>query len=199
MDVEAAHVKVEDCGAVAAAQAQQQGNANIIPLMHSLAHFMPQMSLPGSAHSVSQPPSMMAPPQTAAHPAPMPPGFPSFVMAPSSGGLSAMPWPLVSQPPHSFQVVPPAPAAGAAVVPDSVPGPALVPATQPQDAQPAAQPAEADAESLKASEVPSSGAFSTLLEEHALPPQEATQQEAEQVAETAQPVQDPVAVENDND
>ena len=194
-----AHVKIEGCGAVAAAQAQQQGNANIIPLMHSLAHFMPQMSLPGSAHSVSQPPSMMAPPQTAAHVAPMPPGFPSFVMAPSSGGLSSMPWPLVSQPPHSFQVVPPAAAAAVPAVPDSGPGPALVPATQPQDAQPAAQPAEADAKEATASEVPSSGALSAQLEDNALQPQAAAQQEVEQVAEAAPLVQDPAAEQSDDD
>ena len=194
-----AHVKIEGCGAVAAAQAQQQGNADIIPLMHSLAHFMPQMSLPGLAHSVSQPPSMMAPPQTAAHAAPVPPGFPSFVMAPSSGGLSAMPWPLMSQPPHSFQVVPPAAAAAVPAVPDSLPGPALAPATQPKDAQPAAQPAEADAKEATASEVPSSGAFGTLLEDHALNSLEAAQHEAEQGVEAKQSVQDPVVVENDND
>ena len=186
-------MKFEGCGAVAAAQAQQQGNANIIPLMHSLAHFMPQMSLPGSAHSVSQPPSMMAPPQAAGHAAPTPPGFPSFVMAPSSGGLSAMPWPLVSQPPHSFQVVPPAPPLASAAVPampDSGPGSAPAHAVQPK-------PAEANAEEVQTSEVPSSGAFSTIPEDHALPAQEAAQQEVEQVAEAA--IQDPVAAGNDND
>ena len=185
---DAACVMCEGFDAVAAAQAQQQGNANIIPLMHSLAHFMPQMSLPGSAHSVSQPPSVMAPPQTGAHAASMPSGFPSFVMAPSSGGVSAMPWPLVSQPPHSFQVVPPAASAAAVpAAPDAGPGSALAPAVQPVDAQ---------AEGGPASEAPASGVFSALLEEHASPPQDAAEQQAVQLTSAALPVQDSLAVQN---
>ena len=45
---------------------------------------------------------------------------------------------------------------------------------QPQDAQPAMQAGEAIAEAAEASEMPSSGAFSALLEDHALQPQAAT-------------------------
>ena len=169
MVVNALCVMYEGCGAVAAAQAQQQGNPNIIPLMHSrLAHLMPQMSLPGSAHSVSQPPSMLTPPQTGAYAASMPPGFPSFVMAPSSGGISAMPWPMVSQAPHRYQAAPAAvPAATGA---GSVPAPTQEPET--------AEPAEAQAEGLQAAEAPSSDVLTALLGDNAAQPQDATQQQA---------------------
>ena len=153
--------------------------------MHSLAHFMPQMALPGSAHAVSQPPSVMAPPQMAAHAASMPPGFPSFVMTPASGGTSAMPWPLVSQPPHSAQAV-------AAAVPEAGPGLAMAPEAQAQAGDSAAQPVEAQAEVSQASEVPSSGAFSALLEDHAAQPQDAAKQEAVKATDAAQLAQDPL-------
>ncbi len=109
--------------AVAAAQAQQQGNRNIIPLMHSLAQFMPQMA---AAHSAPQAPSMVSPGQPAA-PLPIPSGFPNFMLGNASAAAAPMPWPLVSQPPGStFQVVP-APTAQPAV-PTGVPAPLPTPA-----------------------------------------------------------------------
>lgn len=147
--------------------------------MHSLAHFMPHMALPGSAHAVSQPPSVMAPPQMAAHAASMPPGFPSFVMAPSSGGISAVPWPLVSQPPHST--------AAAAAVPDAGHSLVMTSEAQTQAGESAAQPAEAHAEGPPASEVLQSGTFSALLE-----PQDAAEQKAVEATDAAQLVQDPL-------
>ena len=115
---------------MAAAQAQQQGNANIIPLMHSLAHFMPQMAVPGAAHSMPpQAPAGLMPPQTssgAPQAAAMPPGFPSFLLASSAAGGQPLPWPLVSQPAGgAFQVAPP-----------------LAPLPQPQSAAPTVAPAQ---------------------------------------------------------
>ena len=171
MALKTACVTFGGCTAVAAAQAQQQGNPNIIPLMHSLAHLMPQMSLPGSAHAVSQPPSMLGTPQAAPNAASLPPGFPSFVLAPASNGASAMPWPLVSQPAQGYQAVPPAPA-----VPSPGLNPAQAPAVQPE----AAQPAEAQAEA------PSSGASGAHLEGQAAQPQGGAQQPAMQPASDAQ-------------
>lgn len=178
--------------------------------MHSLAHFMPQMSLPGSAHSISQAPPVVTPPQTGSA-APqaatvMPPGFPNFMMAPSSGGVSPMPWPMVSQPPHTYhaQVVPP-PAATPAVpaAPEAGLGHAqkdlgaAAPAVQLHMAEPATQPAahgEAPAEvpqkDVSAEQPPPSGAFSALLKESAPQALDATQQQPVQQTSILQPVPD---------
>ena len=156
---------------MAAAQAQQQGNANIIPLMHSLAHFMPQMAVPGAAHSMPpQAPAGLMPPQAssaAPQAAAMPPGFPSFLLASSAAGGQPLPWPLVSQPAGgAFQVAPPL---------ASLPQPqsaAAAPAPGAEVGQPAVS-AEAQASAPQAnqpSELAVGGALSALLQGNAEAP-----------------------------
>ena len=167
---------------MAAAQAQQQGNANIIPLMHSLAHFMPQMAVPGAAHSMPpQAPAGLMPPQAssgAPQAAAMPPGFPSFLLASSAAGGQPLPWPLVSQPASgAFQVAPPL-----ASLPQPQPAaPAMAPAQlQPTAAAPAPSPESAVAEAqasaqqaVQPSELAVGGALSALLQGSAEAPSEA--------------------------
>lgn len=185
---------------MAAAQAQQQGNPNIMPLMHSLAQFMPQMA---AAHSAPQAPSMMSPGQPAA-PTPMPAGFPSFMLGNPSPGAAPMPWPLVSQPPGStFQVVPP-PAAPPAV-PAAAPAPLPTPAATAPQAPPAAalqpaQPAAAEAVAQPPEPV-AGGAFSALLEDAADAPAAlaAVQQQSVQTPAVAQAAQEAPAVPSDAD
>ena len=180
---------------MAAAQAQQQGNPNIIPLMHSLAQFMPQMAV---AHSAPQAPSMMSPGQPAA-PLPMPAGFPNFMLGNSSPGAAPMPWPLVSQPPGStFQVVPPPAAPPAAPAPLPTPaasGPQAPTAAALQSAQQAEAVAHppAAASALKAVD---GGAFSALLEDAADAPAatDAVQQQFVQAPAVAQAAEEDSAV-----
>ena len=183
---------------MAAAQAQQQGNANIIPLMHSLAHFMPQMAVPGAAHSMPPPaPAGLMPPQassTAPQAATMPPGFPSFLLASSAAGGQPLPWPLVSQPAGgAFQVAPPL-----ASLPQPQPAaPGAAPAQlQPAAAAPApgpeaGQPAEAQASAPQASqpsELAVGGALSALLQGNAEAPSQAPVQQPVQPSSLPPPV-----------
>lgn len=193
-------------GAVAAAQAQQQGNQNILPLMHSLAHFMPQMAVPGAAHSMPQAPGMMMPQQqpTAAVPhaaSSLPPGFPSFLLAPSSAGVAPMPWQMVSQPPASAYHPPlqqAAPAAAPAMAPvQAHPAPAAaLQAAQPAAPAAAAAPAQVP-QAGAASGQAAGGAFSALLQGTPQAPVVPAQQQIEQPLSLPQLGQDPAAAQDD--